>query len=270
MTPPTLTGKLITPEDIENHNKEGGAWAIVHGKVYDVKALSDLAPCGAEELLAQAGQDATKAFDAVKHSDNALKMAQKFLIGTYSEVCGGVGIVGSCIIVMQALCRCTCACVYVVLMHVVLCVNTCTCTCIHDHVRYIHEQILLSDYLLLYNAQFHYHYSLPPNRLLNRLSPSTSTPVKCAVRSSTRSGPWHSSKASGRASWYRASLSAQRTRTMTSGSPSRSSPAAARFSLSPQSIPTSATNQCPRKCSPRAFSVRLQSRLMLRGRSFAV
>ena len=138
MTPLTLTGKLITPEDIENHNKEGGAWAIVHGKVYDVKALSDVAPCGAEELLAQAGQDATKAFDAVKHSDNALMMAQKFLIGTYSEVCCGVGIVGSCIIVMHDVC----ACVYVVLMHIVLCVYTCTrtyihdhaCTCIHDHV----------------------------------------------------------------------------------------------------------------------------------------
>ena len=81
-----MTGKLITPEDIENHNKEGGAWAIVQGKVYDFKALSDHAPCGAKELLAHVGQDATKAFDAVKHSDNEFKMAQKFLIGTYSEV----------------------------------------------------------------------------------------------------------------------------------------------------------------------------------------
>lgn len=81
-----MADKLITPEDIENHNKEGGAWAIVQGKVYDFKALAELAPCGAEKLLGYVGQDATQAFEAFKHSDLAYKMAMKFLKGTYSEV----------------------------------------------------------------------------------------------------------------------------------------------------------------------------------------
>jgi cytochrome b involved in lipid metabolism len=81
-----MARKLITPEDIENHNKEGGAWGVVQGKVYDLQALANKAPCGREALLAYAGQDATKAFEAVKHSDFAHEMAQQFLKGTYSEV----------------------------------------------------------------------------------------------------------------------------------------------------------------------------------------
>ena len=31
---------VISQEDIDNHNKEGGAWVIIHGKVYDVQSLS--------------------------------------------------------------------------------------------------------------------------------------------------------------------------------------------------------------------------------------
>lgn len=81
-----MARKLITPEDIENHNKEGGAWGVIHGKVYDLQALANKAPCGREALLAYTGQDATKAFETVKHSDFAHEMAQQFLKGTYSEV----------------------------------------------------------------------------------------------------------------------------------------------------------------------------------------
>ena len=83
---PSTVKKLITPEDIENHNKEGGAWGIVHGKVYDLRELANEAPCEREKLLAYAGQDATKAFEAIKHSDFAHETAQKFVKGTYSEV----------------------------------------------------------------------------------------------------------------------------------------------------------------------------------------
>ena len=83
---PSMARKLITPEDIENHNKEGGAWGVVQGKVYDLQVLANKAPCGREALLAYAGQDATKAFEVVKHSDFAHEMAQQFLKGTYSEV----------------------------------------------------------------------------------------------------------------------------------------------------------------------------------------
>lgn len=31
---------VISQEDIDNHNREGGAWVIIHGKVYDVQSLS--------------------------------------------------------------------------------------------------------------------------------------------------------------------------------------------------------------------------------------
>ena len=31
---------VISQEDIDNHHREGGAWVIIHGKVYDVQSLS--------------------------------------------------------------------------------------------------------------------------------------------------------------------------------------------------------------------------------------
>ena len=31
---------VISQEDIDNHNKEGVAWVIIHGKDYDVQSLS--------------------------------------------------------------------------------------------------------------------------------------------------------------------------------------------------------------------------------------
>ncbi|EDO26847.1 predicted protein, partial [Nematostella vectensis] len=32
---------LIRPEDLENHNKEGGMWVVIHGKVYDLKEFKE-------------------------------------------------------------------------------------------------------------------------------------------------------------------------------------------------------------------------------------
>lgn len=32
---------LIRPADLENHNKEGGLWVVIHGKVYDLSEFKD-------------------------------------------------------------------------------------------------------------------------------------------------------------------------------------------------------------------------------------
>ena len=44
------------------------------------------ASCEADCLLRFAGKDATKEFDAAKHSDAAREMAKKYLVGEYREV----------------------------------------------------------------------------------------------------------------------------------------------------------------------------------------
>ncbi len=37
---PESGSTVVSQEDIENHNKEGGCWIIIHGRVYDVKQLA--------------------------------------------------------------------------------------------------------------------------------------------------------------------------------------------------------------------------------------
>ena len=40
MSLPDAGGIILSQEDIDNHNKEDGSWAIIHGKVYDVQSLA--------------------------------------------------------------------------------------------------------------------------------------------------------------------------------------------------------------------------------------
>lgn len=46
---------MIRKADVENHNKDGGLWIVIHGKVYDVQAFKDQAPCGSEVFQDWAG-----------------------------------------------------------------------------------------------------------------------------------------------------------------------------------------------------------------------
>lgn len=48
---------IIRQADLENHNKDGGLWVVIHGKVYDVQEFKAQAPCGTERLLSFAGND---------------------------------------------------------------------------------------------------------------------------------------------------------------------------------------------------------------------
>lgn len=46
---------MIRKADLENHNKDGGLWVVIHGKVYDVQDFKSQAPCGRELLMEYAG-----------------------------------------------------------------------------------------------------------------------------------------------------------------------------------------------------------------------
>nr|XP_022328228.1 E3 ubiquitin-protein ligase HERC2-like isoform X2 [Crassostrea virginica] len=76
---------VIRQADLENHNKDGGLWVVIHGKVYDIQEFKAQAPCGSEKLLQYAAQDATKAFELQHHSDEARELMKSFYVGQYLD-----------------------------------------------------------------------------------------------------------------------------------------------------------------------------------------
>lgn len=54
--------QMIRKADVENHNRDGGLWIVIHGKVYDVKAYREQAPCGADVFQEWAGTDFSYSF----------------------------------------------------------------------------------------------------------------------------------------------------------------------------------------------------------------
>ena len=46
----------IRKADLENHNKDGGLWVVIHGRVYDVQDFKSQAPCGSDRLKQYAGR----------------------------------------------------------------------------------------------------------------------------------------------------------------------------------------------------------------------
>ena len=77
---------IIRKADLENHNKDGGLWIVIHGKVYDVHSFKSQAPCGEDMLLQYAGRDASAMFENVHHTLAARDMMQQFYVGQFVEV----------------------------------------------------------------------------------------------------------------------------------------------------------------------------------------
>ncbi|XP_038055580.1 E3 ubiquitin-protein ligase HERC2-like [Patiria miniata] len=81
MTPEDVP--LIRKADLENHNKDGGLWVVINGKVYDLKDFHCTAPCGKDKLQQYAAKDATEEFQSVGHSAKAVLMMESFFVGMY-------------------------------------------------------------------------------------------------------------------------------------------------------------------------------------------
>ena len=54
--------------------------------MYDVHELKSQAPCGSERLIESAAQDATSAFEATHHSEEARDMMARYFVGNYVDV----------------------------------------------------------------------------------------------------------------------------------------------------------------------------------------
>mmetsp|Transcript_28262 Transcript_28262/g.47513 ORF Transcript_28262/g.47513 Transcript_28262/m.47513 type:complete len:524 (-) Transcript_28262:227-1798(-) len=73
-----------TAEEVAQHNTEADCWIILGSdqkKVYDVSEYLHEHPGGARIIIDLAGKDAEDDFDLIMHSDEAISMLDKYLIG---------------------------------------------------------------------------------------------------------------------------------------------------------------------------------------------
>ncbi|KZW04301.1 cytochrome b5 [Exidia glandulosa HHB12029] len=75
--------KVVTHEEFKKHQSKSDFYVLIHDKVYDVSKFLDEHPGGDEVIMAEAGKDATEAFEDVGHSDEARALLAGMLVGTF-------------------------------------------------------------------------------------------------------------------------------------------------------------------------------------------
>uniref|UniRef100_A0A669B1P6 E3 ubiquitin-protein ligase HERC2 n=1 Tax=Oreochromis niloticus TaxID=8128 RepID=A0A669B1P6_ORENI len=78
---------LIRKADLENHNKDGGFWTVIDGKVYDIKDFqAQSQSLTGNSILAQfAGEDPVVALEAALQFEDTRESMQAFCVGQYME-----------------------------------------------------------------------------------------------------------------------------------------------------------------------------------------
>jgi len=75
-----MTSKYTWAE-IKKHNSSKDLWVVIGSKVYDLTSFIEDHPGGENVLLAEAGKDATEAFEETGHTAAALEEREKHYIG---------------------------------------------------------------------------------------------------------------------------------------------------------------------------------------------
>jgi len=75
--------KKITFAELGAHKEKDDLYILIHGKVYAASKFLDEHPGGDEVILAEAGKDATEAFEDVGHSDEARDVLNTLYIGEF-------------------------------------------------------------------------------------------------------------------------------------------------------------------------------------------
>lgn len=81
----TTTAAPVSAAQLAEHTKASDCWMAIEGKVYNVTDFVDEHPGGDEVLLAEAGKDATDAFNDVGHSEDARQLLEPMLVGSLAE-----------------------------------------------------------------------------------------------------------------------------------------------------------------------------------------
>ncbi|KAF9782741.1 cytochrome b5-like heme/steroid binding domain-containing protein [Thelephora terrestris] len=79
------SNRTITFEELKAHTTKDSLWLLIEGKVYDATKFIDEHPGGDEVLFAEAGRDATEAFEDVGHSDEARGYLPPMYIGDFEK-----------------------------------------------------------------------------------------------------------------------------------------------------------------------------------------
>ncbi|KAG9019466.1 hypothetical protein FRB90_001940 [Tulasnella sp. 427] len=75
--------KVISFAELQAHSSRDDLYILIHGKVYATSKFLDEHPGGDEVILAEAGKDATEAFEDVGHSDEAREVLNGLYIGEF-------------------------------------------------------------------------------------------------------------------------------------------------------------------------------------------
>jgi len=77
--------KIVTLDELKKHASKDSLYILLQEKVYDVTKFIDEHPGGDEVILAEAGADATEAFEDVGHSDEARALLPDMLVGNFDK-----------------------------------------------------------------------------------------------------------------------------------------------------------------------------------------
>ncbi|KAF8345569.1 cytochrome b5-like heme/steroid binding domain-containing protein [Amanita rubescens] len=82
--------KIISVDELRANNTRDKLYVVIHGKVYNVTKFLDEHPGGDEVILAEAGRDATEAFEDVGHSDEARALLPNMYVGDIDPKSGSI------------------------------------------------------------------------------------------------------------------------------------------------------------------------------------
>jgi len=90
LPPPAVMSKIISADELRANNTREKLYVCIHGKVYNVTKFLDEHPGGDEVILAEAGRDATEAFEDVGHSDEARALLPDMYVGDIDPKSGAI------------------------------------------------------------------------------------------------------------------------------------------------------------------------------------
>jgi hypothetical protein len=74
--------RRISAAELKLHTQPSDCWVAIYGNVYDITMWLNDHPGGAGVILGVAGADATSAFDDVGHTQYAVALLDRYLVGT--------------------------------------------------------------------------------------------------------------------------------------------------------------------------------------------
>lgn len=77
--------RLISIDEVKQHQKEGSIWTVLKGRVYNITPYMKFHPGGVDMLMKGAGKDCTALFNKYHAWVNAEFMLEKCLVGTLDD-----------------------------------------------------------------------------------------------------------------------------------------------------------------------------------------